>query len=179
VDPNTAFALITALRQAGVNLKVALLPTGYGGDLLQAGPGALQSAQNVYFLSSFEPVEMGTPATRQLQSALRVIGVRTDPTFAEYAGYTSVALLVEGLNAAGPDPGRAALISALSGITHFNAAGLFGTHSVNMADRSTAAVGVDNCYWITKLSGSTFQLVPGADPICGTVIPGKTVSPSS
>jgi hypothetical protein len=29
------------------------------------------------------------------------------------------------------------------------------------------------------LGGSTFQLVPGADPICGTVISGVTVAPSS
>jgi ABC-type branched-subunit amino acid transport system substrate-binding protein len=179
VDPNTSFALITALRQAGVDLKVALLPTGYGGDLAQAGPGALQAAQDVYFLSSWEPVEMDTPATQRFQAALKGIGVTTDPTYGEYAGYTSVALLVAGLDAAGPNPTRAALISALSGITSFNAAGLYGTHSLDMGDRSTAAVGVDNCYWITKLSGSTFQLVPGADPICGSVIAGKTVSPSS
>ena len=179
VDPNTSFALITALRQAGVDLKVALLPTGYGGDLAQAGPGALQAAQNVFFLSSWEPVEMDTPATRQFQAALRGIGVTTDPTYGEYAGYTSVALLVRGLEAAGTDPTRPALIGALSGITDFNAAGLYGSHTLDMGDRSTAAVGVDNCYWITKLAGSTFQLVPGADPICGSVIPGKTVSASS
>jgi branched-chain amino acid transport system substrate-binding protein len=36
-----------------------------------------------------------------------------------------------------------------------------------------------NCQWMTKLSGSTFQLVPGADPICGRLIPGLTVSPAS
>jgi ABC-type branched-subunit amino acid transport system substrate-binding protein len=40
VDPNTGFALITGLRNQGVDLKAALPPTGYGGDLLQAGPGA-------------------------------------------------------------------------------------------------------------------------------------------
>jgi ABC-type branched-subunit amino acid transport system substrate-binding protein len=179
VDPNTSFALITALRQAGVDLKVALLPTGYGGDLAQAGPGALQAAQDVYFLSSWEPVEMDTPATKQFRAALKSIGVTTDPTYGEYAGYTSVALLVQGLEAAGVNPTRPALINALSGITDFNAAGLYGSHTLDMGDRSTAAVGVDNCYWITKLSGSTFQLVRGADPVCGTVIPGKTVSPSS
>ncbi len=80
VDPNTGFALVTALRQVGVNLKVALLPTGYGGDLLQAGPGALQAAQNVYFLSSFEPMEMNTPGTQQFQTALKSIGITEDPT---------------------------------------------------------------------------------------------------
>jgi hypothetical protein len=67
----------------------------------------------------------------------------------------------------------------LSGIHHFTAGGLYGTHSLDINDRTGIVSGVDNCYWITQLSGSTFKLVSGADPICGTVIPGKTVSPSS
>ncbi|HEY2429597.1 MAG TPA: ABC transporter substrate-binding protein [Acidimicrobiales bacterium] len=174
VDPNTGFALITALRQAGVNLKVALLPTGYGGDLLQAGPGAVQAAQNVYFLSSYEPIEMQTAATNRFKSALRSVGITTDPTYAEYAGYSSVALLIDGLKAAGPNPTRAGLITALSGITDFNADGLFGSHKLDLSNRTNSAVGVDNCYWITKLHGSTFDLVPGADPICGTVVSTRT-----
>jgi branched-chain amino acid transport system substrate-binding protein len=96
-----------------------------------------------------------------------------------YAGYTSVALLVEALKATGPNPSHPALISALSGIKGFNAAGLLGTHSFDMSQRTGFVTGVDNCVWITKLTGSTFQLVPGADPICGTIVPGKTVSASS
>ena len=40
-DPNTAFSLITALKAQGVQLKASVLATGYGSDLLQAGPGAL------------------------------------------------------------------------------------------------------------------------------------------
>ena len=59
-DPNTSFALIVGLRQAGVDLKIALLPTGYGGDTLQAGPGALNAAQNVYFANQYEVMEMNT-----------------------------------------------------------------------------------------------------------------------
>ena len=178
-DPNTAFALVTALRQSGANVKVALLATGYGGDLQQAGPGALQAAQNVYFLSTFEPIEMHTAATQQFQSAAKTAGINGDPTYAEYVGYTSIALLVQGLQGAGSSPTQASLIKALSGITNFNAAGLFGTHTLNLAVRTGAPVGVDNCIWVTKLAGSTFQLVPGALPICGTIIPGKTVSASS
>jgi branched-chain amino acid transport system substrate-binding protein len=49
IDPNTAFALVTALRQLGAKVKVALFPTGYGGDLTQAGPNASQVAQGVHF----------------------------------------------------------------------------------------------------------------------------------
>ncbi len=179
VDPNTGFALITALRQVGDPLKVALLPTGYGGDLIQAGPGALQSGQGVYFGTSFEPMEMNTAATQQLKSALAAIGIHTDPTYAEYAGYASVALLLEALKTTGPNPTHSSLITALNGVTGFNAAGLFGDHSFDLGNRTNTATGVGPCLYVTKLSGSTFQLVPGADPICGSEIPGKSVSASS
>jgi ABC-type branched-subunit amino acid transport system substrate-binding protein len=174
-DPNTSFALITGLKQAGATPKVALLPDGYGGDLLQAGPGALQSGQGVYFSLSFEPVEMHTAATDKFQNALKSVGVTGDPTYAEYSGYASMALLVQALKTAGPNPSSSAIISALGSITSFNADGLLGSHHLSMADRAASATGTDSCLWVTKLSGSGFVLVPGADPICGAPIPGKTV----
>jgi ABC-type branched-subunit amino acid transport system substrate-binding protein len=178
VDPNTGFALYTALKQVGVPLKAALLPTGYGGDLLQAGPGALQSAQGMYFYTSFQPMEMNTPATQKLKGALASVGITTDPTYAEYSGYASVALLEEGLKGAGSNPTHASLIAALNNVKGFNAAGLFGTHNFDMSNRAATSTGVDGCIYVTKLSGSTFDLVSGADPICGPIIPGKTVSAS-
>ncbi|MGF7239274.1 MAG: ABC transporter substrate-binding protein [Frankia sp.] len=179
IDPNTAFALITALRQQGVNIKVALLPTGYGGDLIQAGPGALKAAQNVYFSLAYEPVEMQTAATKTLVADLKTAGITGEPTVAEYWGYLSVGLLVQGLKAAGGTPSQAALIQALSNIHDYNAQGLFGSHKLDINDRVNIVTGADNCLWMSKLEGSSFKLVAGADPVCGTVIPGKTVSPSS
>jgi branched-chain amino acid transport system substrate-binding protein len=92
------------------------------------------------------------------------------PTTAEYDGYASMALLVEGLRAAGGHPTQSQLVSALSGIKHFTAAGLLGNHSLNLAQRSGLVTGPDNCIYITKRNGSSFQLVTGADPICGTAI---------
>lgn len=176
VDPNTGLLLVTALKQEGVDIKAALLPTGYGGDLIQAGPGALQSAQGVYFLSPFEPVEMHTAATTQFQHYLEAAGVSGDPTYAEYAGYASIVLLVQGLEAAGSHPTQASLMRGLSSLHDFNAAGLLGDHAIDMANRTPSAI--DNCDYITKLSGSKFDLVPGADPICGTIIAGETASSS-
>jgi ABC-type branched-subunit amino acid transport system substrate-binding protein len=175
VDPNTAFALIAALRNLGVDIKAALLPTGYGGDLLQAGPGALKEAQNVFFGLQYEPIEMNTAATKRFVAALTKVGVTTEPTYAEYNGYASILLLVQGLKAAGANPTQASLITALSAIHSFNADGLFGAHPIDINDRTGASA--DNCTWVTELSGSTFKLVPGADPVCGKVIPGATVSP--
>ncbi len=175
-DPNTSFALLTALKQEGVNVKVAVLPTGYGGDLEQAGPNATLEAQGVYFLSTFEPVEMHTAATQQFQQMLSKAGVTHDPTYAEYAGYTSVALFLDGLKAAGGVPTSSQLVSALAGLKAFNAAGLLGSHTLDMGQRTGIVNGPGNCFYMTKASGGSFLLVQGADPICGTVIPGKTVS---
>jgi ABC-type branched-subunit amino acid transport system substrate-binding protein len=172
-DPNTSFALVTALRQAGVDLKVPAFADGYGGDLVQAGPSASQVAQNVYFTLGYEPVEMNTPATQQFVHALNSVGVTGDPTFAEYNGYASVVMLVQALKAAGPQVSSSSLMSALSNIHSWDAGGLLGNHPIDINNRAQQ---VDNCQYFTKYVGSSFQLVPGADPLCGSVIPGKTVT---
>ncbi len=175
-DPNTGFALYTALKQLGVNVKVAYFPTGYGGDLVQAGPGALRSAQNAIFATiAFQPVEAHTAATQQFVSDLKSVGVTSLPTEAEYIGYASVAALVEALKVTGPNPSGAALISALAGVKNFNAWGLMGRLSMDLNDRTGTASGPDGCGYYSRLSGSSFEQVPGASPLCGTNT-GKTVS---
>jgi ABC-type branched-subunit amino acid transport system substrate-binding protein len=178
-DPNTAFSLITALRQSGANVKVAILATGYGGDLLQAGPGALSEAQNVYFSLGFEPIEMQTAATKQFASDLQAAGVSGQATSAQYNGYTAVGLLVRALKATAGNKDSATLISTLSNIHDWDALGLFGSHKLDLSDRTNAASGVDNCLWVTKLEGSTFKLVSGADPVCGKTLAGVKVSAST
>ena len=117
----------------GVTVK-ALMSTGYGGDLVTGGPGAVQAAQGVYFLTSFEPVEMNTAATQQFQNDLKTYaGVTTAPTFAEYQGYVSIDAFVQGLKAAGSNPTQASLINAMLGMTNYDGAGLWGTHTLSFA----------------------------------------------
>jgi ABC-type branched-subunit amino acid transport system substrate-binding protein len=177
VDPNTGFALITALRQEGDPLKAAVLPDGYGADTLQAGPGALREAQNVYFLLGYEPVEMNTAATKQLQSDMTASGTSGVPTYGEYNGYVSVGLLLRALKSAGSSPTQASLISALSNIHDWDALGLWGGRTIDINDR-VDVLSSGTCSWVTKLVGSDFQLVAGATPICGTVLKGVTVGSS-
>jgi branched-chain amino acid transport system substrate-binding protein len=167
------FAIINDLRNAGVTVK-SLVSTGYGGDLVTAGPGAVQAAQGVYFLISFEPVEMNTAATQQIQSDLKQYANVPNgvPTFAEYQGYVAIDAFVQGLKAAGVNPTQASLINAMLGMTAYNGAGLWGTHTLSfaMSDRGNAS-GIDNCWWITQFQGTTFHLVSGMDPLCGEVLP--------
>jgi ABC-type branched-subunit amino acid transport system substrate-binding protein len=176
VDPNTSIAMISGLRSQGVDIKAALLPTGYGGDLLSAGPGAIQAAQGVYFTVQYEPVEMNTAATRQLVADLKAAGVTDEATYAEYNGYSAVGLLVRALKAAGPNPTQASLTTALSGIHDWDALGLIAGHTVN----PTAAEPTGpQCLWIVQFKGTSFKLVDGLTPICGSVIPGVRASASS
>ena len=179
VAANTAFALVASLKQQGADLKAAALATGYGADLLEAGPGALKDAQNVYFSLGYEPMEMQTTATKAFAGDLKSAGISGDPSYGMYSGYTAVGILVRGLKDAGGQPSQTSLISALQKVHDWNALGLFGTHSVDLNDRQNQANGADNCLWFTQLQGNSFTLVKGADPICGTVVQGVTVSPNS
>ncbi len=178
-ETSTGLAAIVGLRQQGVDLKAAFLPEEEG-DLLASGPATEAQAKGVYMGYDYEPVQMDTPATRTFQAALaKYAGVTTDPTANEYLGYLSIDALVDGLKAAGPHPTQASLIQAMLGMTHYNAAGLVGSHSISFAMAGRGSVtGADNCGYLVLWNGAQFKLVPGADPICGTTVPGKTVSAS-
>ena len=65
------------------------------------------------------------------------------------------------------------MIKSLSHITDYDAEGLWGGHQT--VDWSKRPQGPKECFWMTKLSGPTFHLISGSDPVCGMVIPGKRV----
>jgi branched-chain amino acid transport system substrate-binding protein len=180
VTPNINYLLLTALEQQGVKLKGALLPTGYGGDLESAGRPAQLAAQGVYFLSGQEPVEMHTQATERMVTAFRTYaGVTGDPTYSEIWGYESIDGVVTGLKAAGANPTQDSFINAMLSIRNYNPGGLYGDQTIGFAmDQRGQAAGVNNCLWITQYEGDSFHLVNGMEPLCGSIIPGKTVSSS-
>ena len=178
IDQATAFVILEGLQQQGVKIKAAVLATGGGGDLFNGGPAAERAAQGVYFNSPWEPVVMHTAATTKFQDALKTYaGVNGEPTQGEYNGYTSVDAFVTGLKAAGANPTQQQFINAMLGIRSYTDAGLFGTHTIGFAmDQRGKSAGADDCSWITQFSGTDFHTIPGLDPICGTILPGKTVS---
>ena len=112
----TTFSLVAALRNLGVDIKAPLMSTGYGGELLTAGTATQQAAKGVYFLVAYEPMEMNTAATKRFAADLKAAGVTEPPGYAMYNGYASVLMLVQALKAAGANPSRASVLTALSGI---------------------------------------------------------------
>ncbi len=173
---NSNLAIVTGLNQQGIH-PVNVLATGYGGDLIQGGAGASVQAQDSYFITGAEPVELNTSATKQFQSALATYsGVHGDPTFSEYNGYLAIAALAAGLKAGGVNQTQAQLISTMLALKGFDGEGLWGgrTLSFAMADRGTEA-SIDNCIWFSQYKGTTFTPISGFDPVCGKVVPGETV----
>jgi branched-chain amino acid transport system substrate-binding protein len=175
----TSYAILTGLRQQGVTLKVPILAAGFGSDILKADAATQQAAQGAYFLNTYQPMIMNTPATQRFSNALQqyagIPGV--DATYNVYHPYISVDAFVTGLKAAGGHPTQDQFINAMLGITNYNAAGLYGNHTISfaMAGRGDNGNGADNCFYIMLYQGNAFHLVPGGEPICGTTIPGKKV----
>jgi branched-chain amino acid transport system substrate-binding protein len=172
VTPQTAFAIVGGLRQAGVHLKSVLLATGYGADLL-ASPPALQAAAGVGFITVTAPTELNTEATRAQSAALKqYAGSPTGvPSFSENSGWLVADLFLYGLEAAGCDATQADYITALNRSTTWDAGGLF-PHPRTFTEKGViaAAHGPGNCIYISTVEGDHFVPDPKASPICGTVI---------
>jgi ABC-type branched-subunit amino acid transport system substrate-binding protein len=174
-------SLVSSLRQLNPAPTVFLENTGYGQDLEQSGPGAVQSAQGTYVVLSGEPLELHTSATQQFQKYLEEVGVTGDPGYQTYTGYGAIGLLVKGLKAAGSKPTEASLTAGLSTVHSWDFMGLWGGRTLDINNRADTQniAGPGNCGWFVKVAGQGFQLVSGAEPLCGPTIPGINETPSA
>lgn len=176
---STGFALLGALKQLGVHLKVALLGTGYGGDLL-ASSAAIEAGQGYMFSSVGQPIEANTTATQQMAAALAKVGVTSTPTFAEQESYIATAAVAAGLKAAGPNVTQKSFETALRGIHNFNADGLLSPGEVNFSNynQDAGGAGAAGCIFAATLEGKKFIPVSGT-PMCGQAVPGLTTGAAS
>jgi branched-chain amino acid transport system substrate-binding protein len=158
--PNTAFALVAALKQLGVNMKSFLLATGYGSDLL-VSPAAVQVAQGVDFETLGYPAETHNTATDLRRANLAKVGAASPPTFGEQYSYLPAVGFVTGLKAAGPNPSQGTFITKLRAVTDFTGDGLL-PYKVNFSNYAPST----SCVAVTKLTGKVFVPVPGT-PVCG------------
>jgi branched-chain amino acid transport system substrate-binding protein len=175
-----SIALMTALSQAGVHLKVFLASTGYGQNTLgNAALAPLAALGNVFFLNRTAPLEMNTAATKVFARAARNEGIVGIPEFGATEGWMAADLFIAGLEGGGPNPTRSSLFFGLRHLTNFTEDGLYGTIGVNYTKRNLTKVahtmGPDNCAWFVQLLPGKFVPVKKASPLCGKFIPGSSI----
>jgi branched-chain amino acid transport system substrate-binding protein len=174
MDANTNFAILTAAKQAGVDMKAAVSATGYGQTLLDTSAAAA-SGQDTYFLAAGVPVELKTKGTKAFQAALSKYAHFTGiPGFTWYEGWSGAALMIKGLELAGKNPTRTAFSKNLRKVTKFTATGVLYPVTMNYFKKPPTTT----CSYYTELKGTTFVPVPASGkPTCGTNIPGTTLAP--
>jgi branched-chain amino acid transport system substrate-binding protein len=172
LDNNSNFALETALKQAGVNLKAVQFETGYEPDII--GSPAWQEVQGAYFGTQFRPTSIPNAGTIQMVKAMQQYQGRKPadfPTFAIYEGWLGADLMLKGIGLASPNPTSAKIITDLRKVTSYNGEGLLPIN-VNF----TTNFGKGNpiaCGWNMKAEEKGFVAASTA-PQCYPNIPGST-----
>jgi ABC-type branched-subunit amino acid transport system substrate-binding protein len=174
MDNNSNYALATALEQAGVKLKAAVFATGYEPGVIKSPAWA--TLQGDYFLSFFRPFALPNAGTRQMAAALQKYAHFTKtqfPTYGQYNAWAGADLMIKGLQMAGKNPSRAAVIKDLRSIKSYNVNGLLPQpldFSTNFGHDPAM-----ECSWMVQAKKNGFVPV-SAKPFCGKDIPGTTTA---
>ena len=169
LDNASDIALTEAYKQAGIKLKVDALPVGYSSSLISSP--AWPQVQGAIFESEVRPFQLPNAGTRQMQTALEKYDHFTKadfPSFSESNGWLGADLMIKGLEGAGPNPTRAAVVKSIRNIKSYNGNGLL-PNTINFS--TVFGHDLPICIWTLRAEKSGF--VPTqSTPICGTDIPG-------
>jgi branched-chain amino acid transport system substrate-binding protein len=174
LDGNTNFAIMTAIQQAGLKMKVIINATGYGQTLV-SDKVAAPDAQGAWFLATGLPVELRTPATEAFQAALAKYAHYTGvPDFSWYEGWGTTDLMIKGLERAGKNPTRSGFIADLHQVTDYSANGLLGPVSFSLSQFGQAPK--DLCEYLAQFEGDAFV---HPTKVCGAILPNSDQLPGA
>jgi branched-chain amino acid transport system substrate-binding protein len=174
MDANSNYALATALQQAGVKVKAAIYATGYQPDVIHSSDWKV--LQGGYFLSLFRPWDLPNAATQQMQAAMEKYAHFTKtqfPNFGQYESWAGADLMIKGLQMAGANPTRAAVIKDLRGLKSYNAGGLLPVsfnYSTDFGHNPAMT-----CAWVMKADPNGFTPL-SSQPSCGTDLAGTSTA---
>jgi branched-chain amino acid transport system substrate-binding protein len=177
MDNNSNYALATALEQAGVKLKAVVFATGYEPGVIKSP--AWHTLQGDYFLSLFRPFDLPNAATRQMAAALQKyehFSKNEFPSFGQYESWAGADLMIKGIEMAGKNPTRAAVIKDLRSLKSYNVNGLL-PQSLDFAT-NFGHDPKEECTWMMQAKPNGFVPV-SATPFCGHDIPGTSTATSS
>ncbi|HXA34099.1 MAG TPA: ABC transporter substrate-binding protein [Acidimicrobiales bacterium] len=173
LDNDSNFALMTALKQGGVKLKVTEFPTGYEPDIINTP--AWQDVQGAYFESYFRPTAIPNAGTIQMANAMLKYqhrSLKDFPTLDMYESWAGADLLIKGLQLAGKNPTAAGVISALRTVKAYTANGLLPVPT-NYSLANFGKAPLVTCGWFMQAQTSGF-VANSTQPTCGKIIPGET-----
>ncbi len=175
MEPTAGFALLEAMKQAGMHVKAYLMTLAPPAAVFQ-NPQAAAAAEGMWVPSHWVPVGLHTPATEAFLAALRTYAHQTSaPDENEYDGWAAASAIIKGLQVAGKNPTRASFMSGLRAVTKFTADGLLVSPANMKASFGTDAEGPGpapgDCYWYSQYQGTAW--VPDRQPVCGGLVPNS------
>jgi branched-chain amino acid transport system substrate-binding protein len=175
MQPTSNFALLEAMKQAGMNVKAYLMDISPPSAIFQ-NQAAASAAQSTWVPSHWVPAALQTPAAKAFQAALQKYAHQTAaPDENEYDGWAAADLLIKGLQLAGKNPTRDSFEKTLRAVTNYTAGGLLVSPANMTTSFGTGAEGSgpysQNCYYYSQYQGTKW--VPDAKPICGPLIPNS------
>ena len=177
MDDNSNFALLTAMQQAGVKLKVVEFPTGYEPSIIHQP--IWTSLQGVFFSAEFRPFSIPDAGTRAMAAALQKYAHRSPsnfPTYNIYEGWTGADLMIKGIQLAGKNPTPAAIIKDLRQVKNYSANGIL-PYNINYS----TIFGHNpskSCGWYMEAKKNGFVATSKA-PVCSSYIPNSGTPVSS
>ena len=173
LDSNSNYALATAFEQAGVKFK-ALYATGYQPSIINST--AWNAVQGAYFLALFRPWLIPNSGTQEMQAALEKYAhfSKTQfPDFGQEEAWAGADLMIKGLQMAGANPTRSAVIKDLRGLKSYNDNGML-PQTINYSTIFGHNL-PKQCTWMVQAQKTGFKLVSN-QPFCGTDIPGTSTA---
>ncbi|EFC85748.1 ABC transporter substrate-binding protein [Parafrankia sp. EUN1f] len=159
--------LLPELRQAGVRLKVALMPLGYDASSLASGGVALAGAS---VFTTVVPFEQRTPGQLTFLDAMNRYSPEIQPPTQDSAafGWISADLFLRGMVAAGRCPTRESFIAGLRAVTNYDGAGMTPEGSIDLSTNFRVPT---TCFAFIQISADDSRFIPKNDgrSYCGTV----------
>ena len=171
LDNDSNFALVTALKQAGVKLKAVLLSTGYDPSVVHSP--VWSSLQGTYFLSLARPFSLPNAGTEQMAAALSKYAGFTKGEFPGYGqslSWLGCDLMIKGLQLSGQNPSRASVVRALRSIKSYNGNGLL---PITINYSTVFGHDLPQCAWVLQAEKSGFVPI-SSKPVCGTDYAGTS-----
>ena len=176
-DRRLGLCLGHSSQAGGCAVQAAVFATGYAPGVVDSP--AWTNLQGDEFLSIYRPFSLPDAGTEQMAAALQKyqhFSKTQFPTLFQYETWAGADLMIKGLEMAGADPTRAAVIKDLRSIKNYTANGLLPKpidYATNFGHDPA-----EQCVWVLRAEKSGF--VPASSqPVCGTDIKGTSSASSS